>query len=61
MPPQLGRPTPTMLEIEHDLIVQLRPEAARRDVPVVRLIHDLLGTIATNKLTTAILDDEPAS
>jgi hypothetical protein len=37
--------------------VALRPEAARRDVPVTRLVHDLLSVIATDHLTTAVLDD----
>jgi hypothetical protein len=34
----------------------LRPEARRRDVPVVRLIRDLLDTIARDGLTAAVLD-----
>jgi hypothetical protein len=36
----------------------LRPEAARRDVSVDRLVRDLLDVIAEDKLATAILDDE---
>jgi len=36
---------------------RLRPEAARREVSVDRLIRDLLDIIVDDKLTTAILDD----
>jgi hypothetical protein len=39
------------------LIVRLRHEAARRDVPVGRLIRDLLDTIVHDQLMAAILDD----
>ena len=53
--PREHRP-PTMVALDHSLVVRLRPEAARRDVPVVRLIHDLLDTIARDGLTTAVLD-----
>jgi hypothetical protein len=48
---------PAKIEIEHDLITRLRPEAARRQVSVDRPIRDLLGVIVDDKLTTAILDD----
>ena len=44
-PRELCHP-PTMVALDHALVVRLRPEAARRDVPIVRLIHDLLDTIA---------------
>ena len=47
----------TMIEVDHALVTRLRPEAARRDVPVNRLLHDLLDVIAADQLTTAILDD----
>ena len=47
---------PTVVEVDHALVVRLRPEAARRDMPVVRLIHDLLDTIARDGLTAAVLD-----
>ena len=46
----------TAIEIDPALILALRPEAARRDTTVPRLIHDLLDAIAEDKLTTAILD-----
>jgi hypothetical protein len=36
---------------------QFRVEAARRDMPVKRLLLDLLDTIAADHLTGAILDD----
>jgi hypothetical protein len=48
---------PIKVEIEHDLITRLRPEAAQREVSVDRLIRDLLDIIVDDKLTTAILDD----
>ena len=54
-PRELCHP-PTMVALDHALVVRLRPEAARRDVPVARLIHDLLDTIARDGLTTAVLD-----
>jgi hypothetical protein len=44
------------IEIEHALVAAL---ARRRDVSVARLVHDLLNVIATDQLTTAILDDWP--
>jgi hypothetical protein len=50
-------PRTTTIEIDHDLVVLLRKEAAQRDMPVGRLIRDLLDIIATDQLTTAILDD----
>jgi hypothetical protein len=45
------------VEVGHDLVVRLRPEAARRDLPVKTLIGDLLDVIATDALVTAVLDD----
>ena len=42
------------IEIEHALVAAL---ARRRDVSVARLVHDLLNVVATDQLTTAILDD----
>jgi hypothetical protein len=38
------------VEIDHALILALRPEAARRGTTVPRLIHDLLDVIATDEL-----------
>jgi hypothetical protein len=52
---------PTLVELDHALVARLRPEAARRDVRVVRLIHGLLDVIATDQLTGAILDDGTTS
>jgi hypothetical protein len=49
-------PAALSIEIEHGLVAALRPEARRRDVSVERLIQDLLTTIATDKLVTAVLD-----
>ena len=42
--------------VEHDLLMSLRHEAARRDAPVPRFVHDLPKVIVTERLTTAILD-----
>jgi len=47
----------TTVEIDHDLVLAFRKEAAKRDVSTDRLIKDLLGVIATDQLTAAILDD----
>jgi hypothetical protein len=47
---------PTAIEVNHVLVVRLRPEAPRHDVPVVRLINDLLDTIVRDGLTAAVLD-----
>jgi len=45
------------IEIDHDVIVGFRKEAEKRCVSVSRLIKDLLGVIAADQLTAAILDD----
>jgi hypothetical protein len=47
-----------MLEVEHGLVTQFRAEAARRDMPVVRLIRELLDVIARDGLTAAVLDTD---
>jgi hypothetical protein len=49
---------PLTIEVSHDLVLVYRKEAARRDVPVTRLITDLLDCIVVDQLTTAILDDD---
>jgi len=49
------------IEIEHAVVVRFRREAAQRDVPVGRLIHNLLAVIADDQLTGAILDDGDVS
>jgi predicted DNA-binding ribbon-helix-helix protein len=46
----------TTIELEHDLVVRLRSEAAGRQMSVVRLVQDLLEVILTDGLTAAILD-----
>ena len=45
------------IELQHELVVRLRREAASREIPVARLIHELLDVIVTDRLTTAILDN----
>jgi hypothetical protein len=39
--PREHRP-PMTVEVDHSIVVSLRPEARRRDVPVARLVRDLL-------------------
>jgi hypothetical protein len=46
------------LRIDKDVFVQLRPAAIRRDLAVTQLIQRLLGVIAADRLTDAILDDD---
>jgi hypothetical protein len=43
--------------LEHRVAARLRREAARRETTLDYLVRNLLGTIADDKLTTAILDD----
>ena len=45
------------IELQHELVVRLRREATSREIPVARLIHELLDVIVTDRLTTAILDN----
>jgi hypothetical protein len=49
----------TVIEIDlaGDSLIHFRREAQRRDLPVARLVHDLLDAIAVDGLTAAILDD----
>jgi hypothetical protein len=48
---------PTVIEVDHSVVVLLRPEAKRRDVPVVRLIRDVLDVLGEEPgLVGAILD-----
>jgi hypothetical protein len=51
-------PNLTPIGVQHSVILALRHEAARRDVPVARLIQDLLSVIATDHLTRAVLGDD---
>jgi hypothetical protein len=45
----------TTIELQHELVVRLRSEAASRQMSVVRLVHDLLDVIVTDKLTPRFL------
>jgi hypothetical protein len=49
----------TTIEVDRDLLVALRPEAARRDTTVPDLINRLLTLTVADKLATAILDGQP--
>jgi hypothetical protein len=59
MPRPFGDASPPFLAIEIDraLARALRPEAARRETTVPRLIVALLETIAREHLADAVLDD----
>jgi hypothetical protein len=58
--PEVGPPIrTTAIELDHDLVVRFRVEAAKRETTVPQLIRDLLDVIAADGLTTAILDDAP--
>ena len=50
-------PRTVSVELEESVVRGLRGEALRRNVPVARLIRDLLDVIVTDRLTTAVLDD----
>jgi hypothetical protein len=52
-------PLTVAVEVDRNLIVALRPEAARRDTTVPDLVNRLLAVTVEDKLTTAILDDQP--
>jgi hypothetical protein len=55
--PRDHRP-PMTVEVDHSIVVSLRPEARRRDVPVARLVRDLLDRVGAEPgLVGAILDD----
>jgi hypothetical protein len=49
---------PTVIEIEYSLVLQFRGEAAKRGVTVAHLAHELLYTIAADKLVAAVLDND---
>jgi hypothetical protein len=50
--PREQRP-PMTVEVDNALVVRLRPEAARRDVPVARLVRDLTTRSAKNQASSA--------
>ncbi len=56
-PRKNGVPPPLLIELELDLVRQLRPAAARRGLSVAALVRDLLDVVAADQLTDAILDD----
>jgi hypothetical protein len=57
--PSTDSPLTTTIEVDRNPIVALRHEAAKRDTTVPNLINRLLTLTVTDKLTTAILDDQP--
>lgn len=59
--PGSGAPPELTLTIDHNLLVRLRPAAVRRDVPIRRLIIDLLDAVATGGLVDAVLDVDTVS
>ncbi len=48
---------PTLIEIDHAVVLRLRPEAARRGITVSQLARDLLDRIADDDLTPAVMLD----
>jgi hypothetical protein len=56
-PHKIGVPAPLRLEIEPDVVRQLRPEAARRGLSVAALVREVLDVVAADGLVGAILDD----
>ena len=44
------------VEIDYAVVLAFRKEAAKRDMTVARLVHDLLEAIADDNLTGAVLD-----
>ena len=53
------RHAPMTVEVDHAIVVSLRPEARRRDVPLKRLVTDLLDRVGEEPgLVGAILDDD---
>jgi hypothetical protein len=56
------RHPPMMVEVDHAIVVSLRPVARQRDVNVARLVRDLLDAVGEEpSLVAAILDDEKSS
>ncbi|HEX9324093.1 MAG TPA: hypothetical protein VF913_18535 [Xanthobacteraceae bacterium] len=49
---------PVTVELEYLLARKVRPEAARRDMTVSRLVVDLLDVIVSDELIDAVLDDQ---
>ncbi len=45
------------IEIPRATVIALRRAARQRDMPVTRLISDLVATVASDGLVTAVLDD----
>jgi hypothetical protein len=44
--------------LDRDLLTRLRPEAARRDISVPVLVRTILEVAVSDKLVTAILDEQ---
>jgi hypothetical protein len=49
---------PISIELEHEIAVKFRREAARREMTVQGLVREILDVVATDRLTTAILDTD---
>jgi hypothetical protein len=49
-------PPPIRIEIDYALVLALRREAAKRDMPIGRLVRELLEVIAADNLAAAVLD-----
>jgi hypothetical protein len=51
-----GHYPPTVIELDHTLVVRLRPLAAQRDLPLRRFVADILDAVAMAGLVDAVLD-----
>jgi hypothetical protein len=50
-----------VVEVDHALVLRLRPQAVRRDVSVQRLLLDLINVIVRDRLTAAVLDADDSN
>lgn len=55
--PKKSRRQPTTIELDAELMVQLRPHAKFREKSVVALAKELLDTVVYEHLIDAVLDD----
>ena len=55
------RHPPMVVEVDHALVLRLRPQAVRRDVSVQRLLLDLINVIVRDRLTAAVLDADDSN
>jgi hypothetical protein len=56
--PLRGPAPPLTIELDPSLVLAYRKEAIKRDMPVKRLVCNLLDRIVADQLTGAILDHD---